>query len=103
MKKIALFLLTIVLLLTGCAAKPEALHDPERIVIALLDSGVFADAIGSDHLLPGWNYVTGNADTEDLVNHGTAVASSILGSASAEVTGAAEDAYLVPLVVVSQV
>ena len=103
MKKIAFFLLSIVLLLTGCAAKPEALHDPERIVIALLDSGVFADAIGSDHLLAGWNYVTGNADTEDLLNHGTAVASSILGSTSAEVTGAAEDAYLVPLVVVSQV
>lgn len=90
-------------LLTGCAPKPEILHDPERIVIALLDSGVSTAAIGSDHLLPGWNYVTGSANTEDLVNHGTAVASTILGSQSAEVTGAAGDAYLVPLVVVTEV
>lgn len=96
-------LLLTLALLTGCAPEPEILHDPERIVIALLDSGVCADAIGSDHLLPGWNYVTDTEDTEDLLNHGTAVASAILGSASAEVTGAAGDAYLIPLVVVSQV
>ena len=103
MKKIAFFLLILTLLLTGCAAKPEPLHDPERIVIALLDSGVSAAAIGSDHLLSGWNYVTDTEDTEDLLSHGTAVASAILGSRSAEVTGAAEDAYLIPLVVVTEV
>lgn len=103
MKKIAFFLLSLALLLSGCAPEPENLHDPERIVIALLDSGVCADAIGSDHLLPGWNYVTQSADTEDLLNHGTAVASTILGSQSAQVIGAAQAAYLVPLVVVSQV
>lgn len=103
MKKIAFFLLGMALLLTGCAPKPEILHDPERIVIALLDSGVSTTAIGSDHLLSGWNYVTDTEDTEDLLSHGTAVASAILGSRSAEVTGAAEDAWLIPLVVVTEV
>ena len=102
MKKFVFFLLLLVLL-TGCATEPEILHDPDRIIIAQLDSGVCADVIGSDHLLPGWNYVTDSGDTEDLLNHGTAVASAILGSPGAEVTGAAEDAYLIPLVVVSQV
>ena len=103
MKKIAFFLLSLSLLLTGCAKEPQFLHDPERIVIALLDSGVSTTAIGSDHLLPGWNYVTESEDTEDQINHGTAVASAILGSRSAEMTGAAEDAYLIPLVVVTEV
>ena len=103
MKKIAFFLLGLALLLAGCAGKPEALHDPEHIVIALLDSGVSTTAIGSDHLLSGWNYVTDTEDTEDQVNHGTAVASAILGSSSAEVTGTAENAWLIPLVVVTEV
>lgn len=73
-----------------------------QVVIALLDTGASADAIRSDNLLAGYNYVTDNADTEDLINHGTAVASLILGSESAGVEGAAPGAFLVPLVVVTK-
>ncbi len=87
----------------GCSsAGTVRRHDPDRIVIALLDTGVSADAINCAHLLPGYNYVTDSADTEDLINHGTAVASAILGSDSARVQGAAPEAYLVPLVVVTR-
>ena len=101
-KKIAFFLLSLALLMTGCAKEPQLLHDPERIVIALLDTGVSTAAIGSDHLLPGWNYVTESEDTEDLLNHGTAVASAILGCENAGVEGVAPTALVAPLVVVTE-
>jgi subtilisin family serine protease len=45
------------------------------VVIAIMDSGVDAahpDLAGA--VDPGWNFVDENADTTDLVGHGTAVA-----------------------------
>lgn len=72
------------------------------MTIALIDTGVSATAIDSPHLLPGHNYVTGTEDTQDLINHGTAVASVILGCERAGVVGMAPDAYLVPLVVMTK-
>src|SRR6476660_7444750 len=45
------------------------------VVIAIMDSGVDAthpDLTGA--VDPGWNFVDENADTTDLVGHGTAVA-----------------------------
>lgn len=88
-------------LLTGCASRqePPAPQEREEVVIALLDTGVSTTAIQSDSLLKGHNYVTGTDDTEDRINHGTAVASVILGCESAEVVGIAPDITLVPLVV----
>lgn len=74
----------------------------EKVVIALLDTGVSEKAIESGCLLAGYNYVTDSNDTQDKVNHGTAVASVILGSESAGVLGIAKDAYLVPLVIVTE-
>ncbi|MDY5577436.1 MAG: S8 family serine peptidase [Lachnospiraceae bacterium] len=74
----------------------------DRVVIALLDTGVAKAAITSDHLLSGYNYVTNSDETEDMMNHGTAVASVILGCESAGVKAAAQDAYIVPLVVVTK-
>lgn len=103
MKKIFPFFLIILILFSGCSVKETVqLHDPSRIVIALLDTGVSTAAIKSDHLLAGFNYVTGTNETEDLINHGTAVASAILGCESADVTGVAPEAYILPLVIVSK-
>lgn len=110
MKKGLIILLTAFTALCGCArnlAEDSALRQEEavredRVIIALLDTGVSTTAIQSEHLLSGYNYVTESGDTEDRINHGTAVASVILGCESAKVEGAAEDAYIVPLVVVTE-
>lgn len=96
MKKI-IPMLCILLLLCGC--KTEAMNHDSKIVIALLDSGVSSSAIQSEQLLSGYNYVCGNSDTEDLLSHGTAVASIILGCNSADVISLAPNAYVVPLVI----
>ena len=109
----------LLLCLTGCSAPAEAPDHPaeepvsppvettappqEGIVIALLDTGISTTAIQSASLLPGWNYVTDSADTEDRINHGTAVTSAILGCESAGVEGQAPDALVVPLVVMDKV
>ena len=105
MKKL-LALLLVILCLSGCAA--EQVNEPaytqrEEIIVALLDTGVSTTAIQSDSLLKGYNYVTDTDDTEDRINHGTAVASVILGCESAEVVGIAPDIALVPLVVTDKV
>lgn len=129
MKRI-LFTFTVVLcLLTGCAtASMEAppvsveLNDTEAsdtkvslgeenvlphakvdgVKIALLDTGISTKAIDASHILPGYNYVTATEDTEDQINHGTAVASVIAGCKNAKVTGIAPEAYLIPLVIVTK-
>jgi subtilisin family serine protease len=75
----------------------------EKVIIALLDTGISTTAIQSAGLLFGYNYVTGTSDTEDRINHGTAVASVIFGCESAEVVGIAPDVALVPLVVTDKV
>lgn len=76
--------------------------DSDQVVIALLDTGVSEEAIEGKRLLPGYNYVMDSEDTQDRVNHGTAVASAILGSESAGVPAMAPEAYLVPLVIVTK-
>ena len=101
-KLIAILLLIAALCLSGCTMQQADEQPPvtrEKVVIALLDTGVSTTAIQSDSLLKGHNYVTGTDDTEDRINHGTAVASVILGCESAEVVGIAPDIALVPLVV----
>ena len=104
MKKIVPLFLTVLLLLSGCGTKETAAHhEPGKIVIALIDTGVSTAAISEDRLLPGYNYVLDSDDTEDRINHGTAVASAIAGCDTAEVTGLAPEAYLVPLVVTDKV
>lgn len=97
MKKPFLFLMSIAILLTGCSKGPK-----DGVKIALLDTGVSTKAIDAGHILPGHNYVTGTGDTEDLINHGTAVASVILGCDGAKVTGIAPEAYIIPLVIVTK-
>lgn len=106
MKKFLFFLL-FMLLLTSCHANSDdgdvlTGEDFKPVKIALLDTGVSSLAIDSSHILPGYNYVNDTEDTEDLVNHGTAAASVILGSESAGVTGIAPDAYIIPLVIATK-
>lgn len=106
MKKIISFILILVLLLCSCGTPPtNEAPAPQRdeIIIALLDTGISTVAIQSPQLIQGWNYVTGSADTEDRINHGTSVASVILGCESAGITGAAPDIRVVPLVVTDKI
>ena len=104
MKRLLVIGLGMILFLCGCTAGDKTGGSPEdeKIVIALIDTGVSASAIDTDHLLAGYNYVLDSEDTEDQINHGTAVSSIILGCESAEVDGIAPEAYLVPLVTVTK-
>lgn len=92
------------LVLCGCGEEPAAERlDDGKITIVLIDSGVSTTAIKAEHLLPGYNYVLKSEDTEDQINHGTAVASILLGCENAGVTAVSPDAYVVPLVTVTKV
>lgn len=97
MKKL-LMLFIAILCLSGCGKVQR-----DEVIIALLDTGVSTTAIQSENLLPGWNYVTDSDDTEDRINHGTAVSSVILGCESAEIVGTAPDTRVVPLVITDKV
>lgn len=100
MKKILSLLF--LFLLCGCAAKPQP-PQYDKPVIALLDTGISTTAISGEHLLPGYNYVTETTDTEDRLNHGTAVASIIVGCESAGIDGIATgQCLLLPLVVADE-
>lgn len=107
-KKILFCLLVMTVMLSGCIretggqAEHSTSNDDSRVLIALLDTGVSGSAIDSEHLLEGYNYVMDSEDTEDLINHGTAVASIILGCDSANISAMAQEAYIVPLVVVTK-
>ena len=63
------------------AAPEEA--EAEEIKIALIDSGIRESdpRIDKDKILEGKNYVFEGAGTNDLLGHGTAIASIVLGAA----------------------
>jgi hypothetical protein len=72
----------------------------EGVKIAILDSGVEAshpDLVGN--LVPGYNFVDGNADTNDTCGHGTAVAgtAAAVSNNSAGVAGIAGKAKIMPV------
>lgn len=102
MKKL-LPVLCAILILCGCKPGNVKKNADSEIVIALLDTGVYSSAVESRNLRSGYNYVTESDDTEDKLNHGTAVASVILGSESTEVKPHSPGAFLVPLVIVTKV
>lgn len=99
MKKLILLLITLLIFTCGCTSSEK----DREIIIALLDTGISSTAIKSENILGGWNYVTDNSDTEDRINHGTAVTSVIVGCDSAKVTGIAPTARIVPLVVTDKI
>lgn len=99
-KRILPLLLTLSLLLTlpAHAAKTE---DGPRI--AVIDTGVSSSAmLEGGRVEPGNNYILPDRSTEDTVGHGTAVASIILGSERAGLTGLCPTATIVPLVYYAQ-
>ena len=104
MKRILFALMFVLILFNGCAGKEaiEVTSEKENVVIALLDTGISRVAIDETRILPGYNYVENTENTEDKINHGTAVASVIVGSAPAKIEGIAPEALLVPLVVTTK-
>lgn len=73
----------------------------KTIRVAVIDTGVSSVAISSDSLVEGENYIFPDESTEDLVGHGTAIASIIVGSESANIAGICPEAEIVPLVIYS--
>ena len=80
MKKRLFRILCIVLcvcLVVGIIATVEYVtRDP--VIIGIIDTGISTNAIDSDHILEGKNYLDPSLSTEDTYGHGTAVASVIL-------------------------
>jgi len=105
MKKVIFALLLAIAIFSSCTAEKSNTNtspQADGIVIAILDTGISTLAIDEDHLLAGYNYVDSSDNTEDKINHGTAAASVIVGSAPAKIEGLAKNVYLVPLVVRSK-
>jgi thermitase len=73
------------------------------VVVAVVDSGVYRDHPDlSSKLVPGWNFVKGNADTSDILGHGTAVAGTVAAATNngIGVAGVNWASRVMPLVVV---
>ncbi len=86
-------------------AAPEG-TDAAEIKIALIDSGIRESdpRINKEKIMEGKNYVFEEAGTNDLLGHGTAIASIVLGAASENMKIAAisEHVSVVPLVCFSR-
>jgi subtilisin family serine protease len=77
----------------------------ESVVVAVVDSGVYAahpDLAGK--LVPGWNFVKGNADTSDVLGHGTSVAGAVAAATNnlIGVAGVNWGSRVMPLVAVDE-
>jgi subtilisin family serine protease len=74
------------------------------VEVAVIDSGVYAHPDLTANLSPGWNFVQSNADTSDLLGHGTAVAGTIAaaGNNGFGVAGVTWNSRIMPLVVVDE-
>lgn len=68
------------------------------VLIAIIDTGISANAIDKARIAEGKNYITEDSDTEDKIGHGTAMAGIIVGMGAKDLIGTAPDAMLVPLV-----
>lgn len=97
MRKFVLFMMVLLLL-----TEPVFVLGTENGVrIAIIDTGISTEALGRDQIAKGKNYILPNQDTEDQLDHGTAIASLILGKQDRNLPGAYPEAILVPLVYVS--
>lgn len=94
MRKLVLFL-AIFLCLTQTVF---AVETENKVKIAIIDTGISTKALGSAQIAQGKNYILPEEGTEDKLNHGTAIASLIVGKPDRELVGAYPEATLVPLV-----
>lgn len=75
------------------------------VVVAVIDSGVYEKHPDlTAKLVPGWNFVDGNADTTDVIGHGTAVAGTLAAASNngIGVAGVSWASMIMPLAVVDQ-
>lgn len=84
------------LMLTPAAVNATGVSPVIRI--AVIDTGISENAILSENLSVGKNYILPDVGTDDKVGHGTAIAGIIVGSEKAEISGICPGAVLVPLV-----
>lgn len=73
------------------------------VVVAVVDSGVYPSHPDlASKLVPGWNFVKDNADTTDVLGHGTAVAGSVAAATNngIGVAGVSWGSRVMPLVAV---
>jgi subtilisin family serine protease len=97
MHKLSL-LLAVFLFLTLPALVVET---EDSVRIAIIDTGISTKALGNEQIAQGKNYILPHQDTEDKINHGTAIASLIIGKSDRGLEGAYPEATLVPLVYIS--
>lgn len=69
-----------------------------NVRIAIIDTGISTLALDSGQIAQCKNYILPNENTEDKINHGTAIASLILGKVDRGLIGAYPEATLVPIV-----
>lgn len=79
-------------------ATPAFAAEGDSVRVAVIDSGISTAAIAPQHTATGNNYVSAQEGTGDRIGHGTAIASLIVGSDTAEIPGMCPEATLVPLV-----
>ena len=98
---LALFFMVLMLCICSCATQPAVEMPPtqaEPVRIALIDTGISEKAIPVSRIAEGKNYILPDADTADIIGHGTAMASIIVGCDAAGISGVCPSAILVPLV-----
>lgn len=100
-KKILLYLTLLFCIFTNTIT---AAADKAPVRIALIDTGIWEEHAMLNHanIAQGFNYAFTEADTNDLVGHGTRIAGLILGSSDGTIKGIAPKAVLVPLVYYSR-
>lgn len=94
MKKYLVYLLALMLLFSNGAYADEV-----EVRIGLVDTGISTQSIDKANILKGINYIDPLESTNDLLGHGTGVASIIVGSKSPAIKGLAKNVKLVPLVI----
>lgn len=73
------------------------------VVVAVIDSGVYGQHPDLEpKMVPGWNFVSSNGDTSDVLGHGTAVAGTVAAATNngIGVAGVSWGSLIMPLVVV---
>lgn len=97
MKKLFSILLIVTMFLTEAAYAAS-------VKIGVIDTGVLIKdgVIDSSKILSGKNYVFDNDNTEDVVGHGTRVASLITGTVDGEIFSPSSESLIVPLVYYSE-